>query len=258
MPRKRYKHIYGPVSSWRLGASLGIDPISRKEKICTFDCLYCQLGGTRVLNDKRRIFVPTKDLIEEVAGLPPIKIDYITFSGRGEPTLAKNLGDMIESIRKIRKEKIAVITNSSLIERKDVQDDLRFADLVMLKLDASSEEIFRDINRPMKGITLDAVLNGIGGFKSGYKGRLALQIMFMKENKDDIGDLAGIAGAIDPDEVQINTPLRPCGVNPLSRKELNNIKEYFKGMNITCVYDAKGKEVTSISRADTLKRRGKI
>ena len=202
--------------------------------------------------------MPTKELIDELARLPSIMIDYITFSGWGEPTLAKNLGDMIESIRKIRKEKIAVITNSSLIERKDVQDDLRFADLVMLKLDASSERIFRDINKPMKGITLDEVLKGIKGFKSGYKGRLALQIMFTKENKDDTGDLAGIARAIEPDEVQINTPLRPCAVSPLSRKELDIIKEYFKGMDITCVYDAKGKEVTSISRADTLKRRGKI
>ncbi len=84
----KYKYIYGPVFSWRLGRSLGIDPISKEKKICTFDCLYCQLGKTDRLTNIRSMFVPTVEIIKEIRKIPPLKIDYLTFSGRGEPTLA--------------------------------------------------------------------------------------------------------------------------------------------------------------------------
>ena len=84
--KKNYRYIYGPVSSWRLGISLGIDPISGKEKICSFDCIYCQLGKTKFFSKKRKIFIPAERIIKEIYLLPPLKIDYITFSGSGEPT----------------------------------------------------------------------------------------------------------------------------------------------------------------------------
>lgn len=255
--RTDYKYIYGPVSSWRLGKSLGIDPISNKEKICTFDCVYCQCGKTGIFKDKREIFVLTEKLLEEIKSLPTLEIDYITFSGRGEATLAKNLGEMITEIKKVRKEKLAVITNASLIHRKDVQEDLKLADLVMAKLDAPSEELFLKINKPMQGIEFDRILKGIKEFRAIYKGKLALQIMFIEENKLYAKSLATIAKALNPDEVQLNTPLRPCGVKPLSKEELDIIKMAFKGMNVISVYGAKKKNVSPISKKDTLKRRGK-
>jgi len=255
--KTRYKYIYGPVSSWRLGTSLGIDPISRDKKICTFDCVYCQVGQTAVLSDKREVFVPTKKIIEEIQSLPPLKIDYITFSGRGEPTLAKNLGEIIRRIRDARRGKIAVITNASLVDRKDVQEDLAFADLVMLKLDACSEESFLRINRPVPSVKFNKSLQGMKKFRSGYKGKLALQIMFVEENKDCAPEIAGLAKDINTDEVQINTPLRPCRVRPLPKEELDSIKEYFKGMNVISVYEGTRKKVEPVSKDDTLKRRGK-
>src|ERR1041385_6644219 len=119
-----FKYIYGPVYSWRLGISLGIDPISRKEKICNYDCVYCQLGPTTQWVLERQVFIPTENVIEEIGRLKDIPLDYLTFSGRGEPTLAANLGQMIRGLKKIRREKIAVITNSSLLHSPDVQDDL--------------------------------------------------------------------------------------------------------------------------------------
>ncbi|MBU4342987.1 MAG: radical SAM protein [Candidatus Omnitrophica bacterium] len=253
----RYKYIYGPVSSWRLGSSLGIDPISGKNKICTFNCAYCQLKETDVFNSERKIFVPTAAVIEEIKSLPDLKIDYITFSGRGEPTLAKNLGEMISEIKKIRKEKVALITNASLMDRKDVREDILLADFVMAKLDACSEELFKKINKPMPGITFDKVLGSIKSFKSEYKGRLALQFMFIEENKDCAEDLARIAREIKVDEVQINTSLRPCAVKPLPKQELDKIKKYFEDMNIFYVYETEKKKVDSISKEDTLLRRGK-
>jgi len=234
---KKYKHIYGPVGSWRLGRSLGIDLIFSDDKICTFDCVYCQVGKIAALSDKREIFVSAAEIIKEIKSLPPLKIDYITFSGRGEPTLAKNLGEVIREIRKIRDEKIAVITNASLIDRKDVQDDLALADFVMLKLDAPSQELFLKINQPIKNTELNKILKGIKEFKLKYKGKLALQLMFIEENKGLAQELARLAKDIGPDEVQINTPLRLCDITPLSKKEIDAIKLHFKGMKVVSVYD---------------------
>lgn len=234
---KKYKHIYGPVGSWRLGRSLGIDLIFSDDKICTFDCVYCQVGKIATFSNKRELFVPTEEITEEIKSLPPLKIDYITFSGRGEPTLAKNLGEVIKEIRETRQEKIAVITNASLIDKKEVQDDLALADFVMLKLDSPSKELFLKINQPLKGIELDKILKGIKEFKSKYKGKLALQIMFIEENKSLAQELAKLAKDIGPDEVQINTPLRPCDIKSLSKKEIDAIKLHFKGMRVVSVYD---------------------
>lgn len=256
MIHDRHRYIYGPVSSWRLGSSLGIDPISGRDKVCTFDCVYCQISDTKIFSRKRKIFVATKDIIAEIKSLPPLKIDYMTFSGSGEPTLAKNLGELINEIKKIKNEKLAVITNSSLMNLKDVRDDLMNADLVMAKLDAPDEELFNKINRPMKGITFDSAIDGIKEFRAIYKGKLALQIMFMDQNKDRAKELRELARGLRPDEVQINTPLRPCATKPLSRKELDAIKVYFKDMNVKCVYKSEKKKVDSLSKEDTLKRRG--
>jgi len=239
MVQNKYRYIYGPVSSWRLGSSLGVEIVSREKKICTFDCVYCQAGKIDIFKDKREVFVPTERIIEEIRALPPLKIDYITFSGRGEPTLAKNLGEVIKKVKKLRREKVAVITNSSLIDRADVEQDLKLADLVMLKLDAPSEELFLKINRPVRAVKFDKMLGGIKRFRSLYKGRLALQIMFMEENKERANDLAELAREINPDEIQLNTPLRPCKVKPLSREEMAAIEDYFKAMNFVSVYRQK-------------------
>jgi len=258
MWEKNLKYVYGPVPSWRLGSSLGIDPLSNKEKICTFDCVYCQLGRTYKFANQREVFVSVDEIIDEINSLPDIEIDYITFSGRGEPNLAKNLGEMIRAIRKIRKEKIAVITNSSLMYMDDVVDDLLLADFILAKLDAYSQESLETINRPIKQITFDMIVDGIKQFKSKYKGKLALQVMFIKENQKNAKEISEIAKEINPDEIQINTPLRPSQSKPLSKSEIDKIKEYFKDMNTISVYDTKRKKVEPISTEDTLKRRGKV
>jgi len=258
MSKAGYKYIYGPVPSWRLGSSLGIDPLSDKEKICTFDCIYCQIGKTPVFSQERKIFVTVAEIIEELDSLPSLRIDYITFSGRGEPTLAKNLGRMIKAMKKIRNEKVAVLTNSSLLDRSDVQQDLLLADFVVAKLDASSQRLFEAVNRPMETVKFDTALGAIKHFRNIYKGKLALQIMFIKENKKEASEIARIAREISPDEVQVNTPLRPCAVEPLSKKELSSIAKYFEGLNIVSVYEAEKKKVEPISNEDTLRRRGKI
>lgn len=258
MNGERFKYIYGPVSSWRLGRSLGIDPLSAQEKICSFDCIYCQLGKTLHFGKERKIYVPPEEILKEINSLPDIPVDYITFSGTGEPTLAKNLGEMIETIKASRKERTAVLTNSSLMNREDVKKDLSKADFVVAKLDAYSEDSLEMINQPMEDILFNSILRGIKDFRAIYHGKLALQIMFIELNKDSCERLVNFAREIEPDEVQINTPLRPCGVKPLSEEEISTIKEYFTGLNPISVYEKERKEAFPISGKDTLKRRGKV
>jgi len=272
----KYKYIYGPVPSWRLGSSLGVDPVyTGRGKICSFDCNYCQVGKTTLLTDERKIYVPAEEIIKEIKSLPAVEIDYITLSGAGEPTLAANLGEIINEIKKIRdkikgssehlnkkygpqKNKIAILTNSSLIDRKDLQDEAALADFVIAKLDAHSEKLFAEINKPAEGVKFDNVVRGLKEFRARYKGKMALQIMFMEQNKNYAEEIARLARQINPDEIQINTPLRPCGVKPVSKAEIERIKPFFKGMNYISVYDAVKKTVKPVSKKDTLKRRGKI
>ena len=258
MNKKNYKYIYGPVPSWRLGSSLGIDPVSCKEKICSYDCIYCQLGRTTVLTKKRKVFVPTSEIVEEIKTLPTLNIDYITFSGRGEPTLAKNLGEMIAEVKKIRTEPVAVLTNASLLHELDVREDLLRADFVITKLDSDSDSTLKRVNRPVWSINQAKVLDGIRKFLKDYKGKFALQIMFAKENELNAKGIASLAKKIGPDEVQLNTPLRPCAVKPLLEDKMKKIEKYFEGLNVVSVYNIERKKVEPVSKKETLKRRGKV
>ncbi len=264
-----FKYIYGPVPSWRLGSSLGIDLLSQEEKICNFDCVYCQLGATKRHTIERKIYVPVKEVIEELEKIPVAGIDYITFSGKGECTLAKNLGQAIKAIKLIRKVPVAVLTNASLMDKEEVRKELTLADFVIVKLDAYSPESLQEINNPAKDIEFTNVLEGIKEFRKSYQGKLALQIMFIDKNKDNIQKFTYLTNYIKPDEVQINTPLRPCNIKPLPKEEILKIKEIFtsackgdlrrKEINVISVYDERmQKEVLSISDEDTLKRRGKV
>ena len=257
--KKKYRYIYGPVSSWRLGRSLGIDPVAASGKVCNFDCIYCQLGRTHEFIRDRKIFVPTAELIAEIKSLPgDLEIDYITFSGRGEPTLAKNLGNMIRAVKKIRREKIAVITNSSLIYDHEVKDDLFLADLIVAKLDACSHELMCLVDRAESGTHFSVIVDGLRDFKMLFRGKLALQIMFIPQNKEFAQKIAQLADVIRPDEIQLNTPLRPSAVRPLTPSEMRRIKSFFeaKELPVISVYDQESLDVNPFDERQTIKRHG--
>ncbi len=248
------KYIYGPVPSWRLGRSLGVDLVSG-EKTCSFDCIYCQLGKTVRHIVKRQLFVPTSEIVKELESLPQLQLDYITLSGTGEPTLAANLGDVISEIKKRFRQPVAVLTNASLMYDKQVRKELGLADLVVAKLDAPNEEIFKIVNQPTNGITLSLIINGIKSFNEEYPGKLALQIMFVPQNRESAADLANLAKQINPVEVEVNTPLRPCSIKPLSPEELSEIKELFKPLKVYSVYDVERPKTKPLDLKETLKRR---
>ena len=247
--------VYGPVPSWRLGRSLGIDLLPGRGKICCFDCVYCQLGVTTNPTSERAEFVKLDDLARELAAVKGVPADHVTFSGTGEPTLAANLGRAMDVARQELGLPVAVLTNSALITREDVREELAKADIVVAKLDAPDERLLRLINRPLGSITLEGIVGGLRRFRSGYRGKLALQMMFMPENKNAAPEMARIAARLDPDEVQINTPLRPCAVAPLSAKEIAAICESFAGLNVHAVYEAVRPEVEPIDARETLRRR---
>jgi len=251
--------IYGPVASWRLGRSLGIDLLNTRRKVCSFNCVYCQLGETDQFIVEPREFVTLEQLTDEIELLNPIKADYATFSGMGEPTLASNLGEAIELARSILDLPIAVLTNSSLMFREDVRQQLAHADTVVAKLDVPNEELFAMVNRPAPGLHFDRVKDGIKLFRDKYRGKLALQIMFIEANKDYASEIATLARQISPDEVQIDTPLRPSKVKPLPRENIASIREKFNNLrNVITVYEAIKPEVRPLDLAETLRRRPNI
>ena len=262
MERPEYKYIYGPVSSWRLGKSLGIDPVSSMQNTCSFDCVYCQAGRTEFLTGERELFVSTEDLVDELRSLPEVEIDYITFAGNGEPTLAKNLGEMIRAVKIFRKEKVAVITNASLIDRHDVQEDLLLADLVEAKLDAGSLDSLNKINRPATGILWENILGGLKAFRKIYHGRLVLQVMFVLANQRLAREIAKLACDISPDEIEINTPLRVNPVRPMAPEPLDEITRIFReacgdAIKVRSVYESSRKQSQPFCQKATERRRGK-
>jgi wyosine [tRNA(Phe)-imidazoG37] synthetase (radical SAM superfamily) len=250
--------VYGPVPSWRLGRSLGIDLISAQGKTCTFDCVYCQLGRTTRFTGQRKLFVETEQLRAELATLPPIEVDYVTFSGTGEPTLAANLGEALDLIGEwsaLRSLPTAVLTNASLLSRPDVRRDLALADLVVAKLDAPDDALFHAINRPIASVNWADMVEGIECFRHEFDGRLALQMMFVAANRERAAGLAALARSLNPDEVQLNTPLRPSPTPPLSRAAMAEIEAAFAGLPVISVYAVRPPEVSVLDEAEMRRRR---
>jgi wyosine [tRNA(Phe)-imidazoG37] synthetase (radical SAM superfamily) len=250
------KIIYGPVASWRLGKSLGVDLICSPEKICSFDCIYCQLEKTKYITSERKTFVQTKEVVEEVKkALQKTTPDVITFSGMGEPTLARNIDEVAVSLKKITKIPLAILTNSSLLFDKQVQQDLQNLDIIVAKLDAPNEELFQKIGQPAEGISFEQTIQGIKEMREKFKGKFALQMMFMDINKEYADDMADLAREINPDEVQINTPLRPCNVKPLPVETLDEIQKSFTGLNTLSVYHSNRPMTDPLDKLDMIKRR---
>jgi wyosine [tRNA(Phe)-imidazoG37] synthetase (radical SAM superfamily) len=174
--------VFGPVPSRRLGRSLGINNIPAKN--CSYSCVYCQVGKTTNMSCERRIFHKPEKIVRAVKAkiqgtrLRNESIDYLTFASDGEPALDINLGSEISLLRQTGI-KVAVLTNASLIWRRDVREDLQKADMVSLKVDAVSGDIWRRVNRPCKDLRLDSILEGIDTFAKEFKGTIISETMLV-------------------------------------------------------------------------------
>ncbi|RLI58400.1 MAG: radical SAM protein [Candidatus Thorarchaeota archaeon] len=221
---------YGPVPSRRLGKSLGINNIP--PKVCSYSCVYCQLGTTIRTYIERREFYEIEAIIKDVnrkvkeAKKNKEFIDYLSFVPDGEPTLDINLGREIELLRSLRI-KIAVITNASLIWREDVRDDLLGADWVSLKIDAISEKIWHRINRPHRSLRLEKILDGMLEFARVFGGELTTETMLIRginDNDREIGEIADFLSELKPDRAYISIPTRPPArrdIMPASEEKIN-------------------------------------
>jgi wyosine [tRNA(Phe)-imidazoG37] synthetase (radical SAM superfamily) len=173
---------FGPVPSRRLGKSLGINNIPAKT--CSYSCVYCQLGRTIKMTADRQAFYEPEEISKDVrrkvdeAAFRNERIDYLTFVPDGEPTLDVNIRKEISTLKPIGIP-IAVITNASLLWRKDVKEDLLEADLISLKVDAVTEDLWERISRPHKGLRLNTVLQGIRGFAEEFKGTIISETMLI-------------------------------------------------------------------------------
>jgi wyosine [tRNA(Phe)-imidazoG37] synthetase (radical SAM superfamily) len=252
--------IYGPVPSWRLGRSLGIDLLPGRGKTCSFDCVYCQLGRTTCFTTQRQVFVETGRLQAELEVLPlkAADVDFVTFSGTGEPTLAANLGEAIEVLRGwpvLPGVPVAVLTNATLLFLPDVRQDLGHADLVVAKLDAPDEELFQAINQPIAGLAWSQVVEGIRAFRRDFDGRLALQMMFVAANRERASEMAALARSLGASEIQLNTPLRPSHTPPLGRAAMAEIEATFGGLPVVNVYTVRPASSKPLDEADARRRR---
>ena len=210
----RVPAIYGPVHSWRFGQSLGIDLLGAIST-CSFRCRYCQLGKIERLTCDRHEFVSTQQVVNELHQLPSTAIDVVTFSGSGEPTLASNLAAVVEAVRAQLNCPIVVLTNGTLLGDRTVRQDLAAVDIVAVKLDAVTAEQWQALNHPVTELTLETVLEGLMTFRETFKGHLAIQTMVMTPwAKIDEERYKTIIRALMPDEVQLNTPLRPRPLTP--------------------------------------------
>jgi wyosine [tRNA(Phe)-imidazoG37] synthetase (radical SAM superfamily) len=206
---------FGPVPSRRLGRSLGINNIP--PKICTYSCVYCQLGKTFKMKIEPTEFYQPKEILSEVqnkvekAKKMQESIDYLTFVPDGEPTLDINLGQEIKLIKSLGI-KIAVISNSSLIDQKQVRENLKEADLVSLKVDSVEEKIWRRVNHPHRNLYLKSILEGMLKFNESFRGKIITETMLIRDINDDsqhIERVADFLAQLKPSRSYLSLPIRP-------------------------------------------------
>ncbi|NER00696.1 MAG: radical SAM protein [Cyanothece sp. SIO2G6] len=204
------KAVYGPVESWRFGYSLGVDPIGAIST-CSFNCAYCQLGNIQHHTQQRQVFVPTEQILQELAALAPIPdLNVVTLSGSGEPTLALNLDKILTGLRQQIPCPIVVLTNATLLGTAGVQADLESVDLVVVKLDAVSADHLQRVNRPCSDIDFDTILAGICSFAASHRGKWALQTMMLAPwSEAERSRYIQLVQELNPAEVQLNIPRRP-------------------------------------------------
>lgn len=231
----KYRHLFGPVISRRLGISLGVDVVPYK--YCTMDCVYCEVGKTTNLLNEPEELVNLADVIAEldqyIADNP--KLDYITFSGAGEPLLYSKIGELINYIKTTYPQyRLALITNSSHIMRPDVKDELLKLDMIMPSLDSVNQDIFEIINRPHPSIKVKNIITNLIEFNKSFEGEMWLEVFFIPELNDKPSELEGMReaiGKINPERVQLNSLDRP-GTEPWVVQEdfakLEEIKSFFE------------------------------
>ncbi len=225
-------YIFGPVHSRRLGRSLGID--FYKKKTCNLNCIYCEIGVTEALVNQRDEYTPTKEILAAIDVFcrdreQVKKIDVVTVTGNGEPTLHTGMGTIISYLKHHIAKPVTVITNATMLMREDVQEELMDADILVPSLDAVLPRSFNRINRPYPGIDIEDIISGIRSFSKMYRGRIWLEVLLVEginDSENDIGELIKAISTMKVDKIQLNTVFRPPlekFAGPVKHKTLREI-----------------------------------
>ena len=250
-----YKYLFGPVPSRRLGASLGVDLVPKK--VCSLDCVYCEVGGTSKHTIDRMEYVKYVKVTAEIKDyfLNNPDPDYITFSGSGEPTLNSRIGDVIRFVKEIKPDvPIAVLTNGTMLYDKNVQEELMNADLLMPSLDAASKEVFERLNRPASKLEFNRYIQGLIEFSDKFKGKIWLEVFILpgyNDNEKELRELKRIIQKIDPDSVQINTLDRPGvieNIRAATHEELERVLGMWGLKNVEIIAAAKERKAVQSYR----------
>jgi wyosine [tRNA(Phe)-imidazoG37] synthetase (radical SAM superfamily) len=225
------KYTFGPVPSRRLGLSLGVDVIPKK--LCSLDCVYCEVGVTDKRGLARKEYLPANEILAEVkeviAEYP--HLDHITISGSGEPTLNSKIGDIIRSIKQMTKVPVAVLTNGTLLNLPEVRHDLMDADIVSPSLDAVSADVFEKVDKPNPKLRIDTIIDGIKTFRQEYQGRMWIEILFVKgmnDHDDEVFKMKQVLDEIQPEKIHLNTVIRPPAyaiAQPVGEDRLREIQK---------------------------------
>ncbi|MFP4226069.1 MAG: radical SAM protein [Desulfobacterales bacterium] len=214
------KVVYGPVPSRRLGRSLGVDLVPYK--ICSYDCIYCQIGRTPAPTIKRKPYIPADKVIHDVQealeeGVSP---DYITLGGSGEPTLNSDIGEIITRLKSATDIPVTVLSNGSMLLFPAVRADLMAADVVLPSFDACTPEMFQKINRPCPEIGFEEMAEGLVHFREAYTGRIWVELFLIQDLNTADADMQTFKYWMDrvqPDKIHLNTAVRPTAEAGISR-----------------------------------------
>lgn len=248
------KYLFGPVNSRRLGVSLGVDLLPFKT--CSLNCVYCECGKTTNITALPDEYVPTDAVIEELRAYLSAKprLDIISFSGCGEPTLHSGIGDIIKFLKsEFQEYRIAVITNSTLLRIDKVRRAILGADIIIPSLDAASEDVFNKIARPAQGITAAGVVEGLNLLRLEYKGSIYLEIFIVpgvNDARDEIVKIREVCSLINPDRIQLNSLDRPGAeewVKRSQREKLLWIKEFFNSFKVDVIGNPEDHHINKVS-----------
>lgn len=209
---EKYQYVFGPVPSRRLGNSLGVSPVPHK--VCNYSCVYCQLGRTDKMTNRREEYFPLDEILQEFqqALADEVSFDVVTVVGEGEPTLYSRLGELLRGIKRLTEKPVAVITNSALMSDAQVRSELMAADIILPSIDAADEQTFKNIDRPYGRLNFNEITQGLADFSHTFQGQIWAEIMLVAGINDDDASLhkfKEMLKEIRYDRLYINAPVRP-------------------------------------------------
>ena len=257
-------YTFGPINSRRFGLSLGID-LSPDAKSCNFDCLYCELDAAKPI-DKISNSPKVEEIIKDVqtALLKEPNIEVVTITSNGEPTLYKDIDVLVDALNLIKNgKKLLILSNASMISDLNIQATLQKIDIVKLSLDCATQKCFQKIDRPIKGILVADIIDGIKTFSKTFGHDLIIETLVVKgvnDKDEEMQELNRVLQDINPCRIDLGTIDRPPAfdVLPVSSEVLKDLSENFIGLPISIIHNDKPNTRIDLSEEDiihTIKRR---